>query len=199
MSANGAVTTTLDFDFFGGGVITASGEVLGLIETSITSIANVPVNGIILPVTLGFDIEAGIETPTIYGRAADLGFDLVASSTVEFGVQRFGGVGIEEKAILFEYTTESSGYNLTHANFNPTLEFTLNTDIYVFSLGDTSVSYDFSIDSTAINISTRSYSRDGATYCDFDAVDFNDAYIKLESNSIEINNNGITYAEIIQK
>jgi len=199
MSANGAVTTTLDFDFFGGGYLQLSGEVSGLIETSITSIANAPVTGIILPVTLDFAFEAGIETPTVYGRAADLNFDFAASSTVEFGVQIFGGVGIEEKAILFEYTAESSGYNLTHANFNPTLEFTLNTDIYVFSLGDTGGSYGFSVESNGLNISTRSYSRDGATYCDFDAVDFNDVYIKLESNSIEINNNGITYAEIIQK
>jgi hypothetical protein len=194
----GAVTTTLDFGFFGGGYTQVSGVWSGSIDATFTSTAFAPVNGILSPVTLEFALVAGIETPTVYGRAADLSFDFAASSTVEFGVQRFGAVGTE-KVVLFEYTAESTGYNLTHANFNPTLDFTLDTEIYLFSSGGSVGSYGFNITSTGLNISTRSYSRDGATYCEFNAVDFNDAHIKLQSNSMEITNNGINYAEIIQK
>ena len=198
MSANGAITTTLDFDFFGGGYLQVSGEVSGVIEASVASIANVSVSGIILPVTLDFSIETGIETPVICGRAADLSFDFASTSTVEFGVQIYGTIGTEN-TVLFEYAAESTGYNLTHINFNPTLDFTLDTELYVFSLGDTAGLFNFSVASQGLNISTRSYSKDGANYCDIDAVDFNDAYIKLDSNLVEINSNGITYAEIIQK
>lgn len=198
MSANGAVTTTIDFDFFGGGYTQLSGEVSGIIEPSLVSYAKIPIVGQIEPITLDFTFSAGIETPTIYGRA-DLSFGFTGAGTAEFGVQRYGAVGANTKAILFDYTANSIGNVTTHGYFNSTLEFTLDTNIYVFSLGDSSGSYSFNVESTGLNISTRSYSINGANYCSFDAVDFNDVQINAQSNYIEIVNNGTTQAEILQK
>lgn len=198
MSANGAITTTLDFSFFGGGYLQVTGDVSGTIENSFVSTALVPISGTISTVNLSFDLEARIETPTVYGEA-NLGFDFTGSSTIEFGVQRYLAVGTE-KIVLFEYTAESTGYVLTHAYVEPTLEFSLETDIFVFSESEEFAgNIGFSVNSLGLNVSTRSYSRDGASYCEIDAVDHNDAYIKLESNLVEINSNGITYAEVIQK
>jgi len=198
MSANGAVTTTIDFEFFGGGYTQLSGEVSGIIEPSLVSYAKIPIVGQIEPVTLDFTFSAGIETPTIYGRA-DLSFGFTGAGTAEFGVQRYGTVGADTQAVLFDYTANSAGYVTTHAYFNPTLEFKLDTNIYVFSLGDSSGSYSFNVESTGLNISTRSYSRDGASYCSFDGNDFNDVQINAQSNYIEILNNGTNQAEILQK
>ena len=198
MSANGAVITTLDFEFFGGGYTQLSGEVSGIIEPSLVSYAKIPIVGYIEPVTLDFTFTAGIETPTIYGNA-NLSFGFTGSATVEFGVERYATVGANTQAILFEYTANSAGYVTTHAYFNPTLEFTLSTNIYIFSLGDSSGSYSFDVESTGINVSTRSYSINGANYCEFDAVDFNDVQIIAQSNYVEIVNNGTTQAEILQK
>tara|TARA_R110000796_G_C14497494_1_gene428513 strand:- start:233 stop:826 length:594 start_codon:yes stop_codon:yes gene_type:complete len=193
MSANGTFLTTLDFDFFGGGYVQLSGEVSGLIETSFVSYAQLPINGE-SALALDFAFTGGIETPTVYGAAPNLSFDFVVSSTMEFGVERNGSVA---NNVIFEYTTESSGYVTTHAYFNPTLEFTLDTNIYVFSEGDSAGLYSFAVESTGINVSTRSYSRDGGNYCEFNIVDFNDAWINDESNSVKIINNGMTQAEII--
>lgn len=198
MSANGAVSTTLDFEFFGGGYTQLSGEVSGIIEPSLVSYAKNLIVGEISPVNLDFTFSAGIETPILYGRANNT-IDFSVSGTAEFGVQRYGTVGAQEKVVLFDYTASSSGYVTTHLNFNPTLEFTLDTNIYLFSIGDSVGSYGFSFESTGLNISTRSYSRDGATYCSFDGNDFNDVQISAQSNSITIINNGITQAEILQK
>jgi len=194
MSANGTFSTTLDFDFFGGGYLQLSGEVSGLIETSFVSYAQVPIFAE-APLTLDFVFTAGIETSTVYG-SANLTFGFDAGGTIEFGVSRYGSVA---NTVIFEYTAESSGYVTTHANFNPTLEFTLDTNIYVFSEGDSAGLYSFSVQSTGLNISTRTYSRDGASYCSFNGIDFNDLHINDESNSINIINNGITQVEILQK
>jgi|TARA_B110000908_G_scaffold51596_1_gene62926 hypothetical protein len=195
MSANGAFSTTLDFEFFGGGYLQLSGEVSGTIGTSFVSYAQVPITGHISPVTLDFEFTAGIETPTIYGRATDLSFGFTSSSFIEFGVQRYISVA---NNVLFDYTSESSGLVLTHANFNPTLEFTLDTNIYVFSEGDSIGSYSFSVESVGLNISTRTYSKDGANYTVFNSTDFNDLLINDESNSIKLTNTGMTQVEILQ-
>lgn len=198
MSANGAVTTTIDFEFFGGGYTQLSGGVSATIEPSLVSYAKIPIVGQIQPVTIDFGITAGIETPTIYGRA-DLSFDFIGSGTAEFGVQRYATVGANTQAILFEYTANSAGHVITHSYFNNTLDFTLSTNIYVFSLGDSSGSYSFNVESTGVNVSTRSYSVNGANYCSFDSIDFNDVQISAQSNYVEIVNNGTTQAEILQK
>jgi len=195
MSANGAVTTTLDFQYFGGGVIQVSGEVSGLIDNSFVFDGRVPVVGHIEPVTIDFGFSAGIETPTIYGIVPDASIDFTSYSFVEFGVQRYLSVA---NNTLFDYSASSEGYVTTHVNFNPTLDFNLDTHIYVFSLGDSTGTYSFSVDSLGLNISTREYSETGGNYVTFDGIDNNDYRIIDSKNGIKLISNGISQADIIQ-
>jgi hypothetical protein len=195
MSANAAVTTTLDFQYFGGGVIQVSGELSGLIDNSFVFDGVVPIVGHIEPVSIEFGFSAGIETPTIYGALTPQLIPFSSNSFVEFGVQRYLSVA---NNTLFDYGATSEGYVTTHVNFNPTLEFNLETDIYVFSLGDTSGTYSFSLDGLGLNISTREYSRTGGNTITFDGIDNNSANIIHDTNGIKLISNGVSYAEILQ-
>jgi hypothetical protein len=196
MSANGAIITTLDFSFFGGGYLEVTGEATGSLPMIFGSSAVVPITGEIQPVTLDFIFQAGIETPTVYGEA-NLSISFDSYGFIEFGVQRFGEVGQANQAILFEYTANSAGYVTTHGYFDNTLNFNLDTNIFVFSLGETSGFINgWGVNSTALNISTREYSEDGINIVDIDKIEFNDALVLVDSNYVEINPNGITYAEI---
>lgn len=197
MSANGAFSTTLDFEFFAGGYTTLSGEVSVSIEPSLVSYARVPITGTINDFNLNFSFTSTIVPPTIQASAENLTFGFTSSSTVEFGVQRYARA--EYGSLVIPFTQSAQGYNLTHAYLNKTLDFTLNTEIYVFSLGESTGSYEFSLESTGLNISTRSYSRDGANYCTFNGVNFNGATITKQSNNVRIIDNGIRHAEVLQK
>ena len=196
MSANGAFSTTLDFEFFGGGYTQLSGGVSGFIETSFVSYAQIPIAGTLNNFNLDFELIGFITAPIIQA-SAELSFGFTSSSTIEFGVIRYATV--EYGALVIPFTQSAQGYNLTHAHFNPTLEFTLDTNIYVWSAGDSVGSYGFSVESLGVNVSTRTYSKDGANYVVFNQIDFNDLHINDESNSIKIISNGMTQAEIIQK
>ena len=194
--SDGTLNATIDFSFFGGGYLQVTGDLpSSAISPTLVSYGTVPIFGDIQPVTIDFTFTGGIETPIIDGRAANLSFGFTGSSTVEFGVQRYASVA---NNVLFDYTATSTGYNLTHANFNPTLEFTLETSLGVFSLGDGAGLYSFGVTSTGLNISTRPYSDNGASYVSFDAIDSNGVDIVDESNSLHIINDGITYAVILQ-
>jgi len=195
MSANGAVTTTVDFTYFGGGYVEVSGEVSGSIDASFVFDGRIPIYGEINPVTIDFGFSAGIETPTIYGRVSDASFDFTSYSFVEFGVQRYLSVA---NNTLFDYTANSEGYVTTHVNFNPTLDFNIDTHIYVFSLGDTTGTYTFSVDSLGLNISTRQYSKTGGNYVSFDGIDNNEYRLVDPKNGINLISNGISKAEILQ-
>lgn len=197
MSANGAFSTTLDFEFFAGGYTTLSGEVSVSIEPSLVSYARVPITGTLNDFNLNFSFTGTITPPTIQASAENLNFGFTSSSFIEFGVQRYAKA--EYGSLVIPFTQSAQGYNLTHAYLNKTLDFTLNTKIYVFSLGETAGSYSFNLESTALNVSTRAYSRDGANYCTFNGVDFNNATINNQSNSVRIIDNGIRHAEVLQK
>lgn len=197
MSANGAFSTTLDFEFFAGGFTTLSGEASVSIEPSLVSYARVPITGTLNDFNLNFSFTGRITPPIIQASAENLNFGFTSSSTIEFGVQRYAKS--EYGSLVIPFTTTAQGYNLTHAYLNKTLDFTLNTKIYVFSLGESSGSYGFNLESTALNISTRAYSRDGANYCTFNGVDFNNAIINNQSNSVRIIDNGVRHATVLQK
>jgi hypothetical protein len=197
MSANGAFSTTLDFEFFAGGYTTLSGEVSVSIEPSLVSYARVPITGTLNDFNLNFSFTGTITPPIILASAENLNFGFTSSSFIEFGVQRYAKA--EYGSLVIPFTQSAQGYNLTHAYLNKTLDFTLNTKIYVFSLGESAGSYGFNLESTALNISTRAYSRDGANYCTFNGVNFNGVSINKQSNSVRIIDNGIRHAEVLQK
>jgi hypothetical protein len=194
MSANGAVSTTLDFEYFGGGYVSLSGEVSGLIDTSLIFSGSLPIVGEISPITIDFGFSAGIETPTIYGQIAPQVIPFSSYSFVEFGVQRYLSVA---NNVLFDYTANSSGYLTTHVNFNPTLEFNLDTHIYVFSLGDSAGTFNFSVEGLGLNVTTREYSETGGNFVNFNEIDFNNSDVIQPHNGLVLINNGISQAEII--
>ena len=197
MSANGAFLTTLDFEFFGGGYTTLSGGVSTTIEPSLVSYAQVPITGTLNNFNLDFAFSGTITPPIIQASAENLSFDFTFNSTMEFGVQRYASA--EYGSLVIPFSGSAEGYVVTSARLNQTLDFTLDTNIYVFSLGDSIVSYDFSVQSSGLNVSTRSYSRDGANYCSFNGNDFNEVQIFAQSNSVRITDNGVRYAEVLQK
>lgn len=197
MSANGEFSTTLDFEFFAGGYVTLSGEASVSIEPSLVSYAKVPITGTLSEFNLDFIFAGTIVPPTIQALAQNLSFNFTSSSTVEFGVQRYAKA--EFGSLVIPFTQSAQGYNLTHAYLNASLDFTLNTDIYVFSLGSSAGSYGFNLQSTALNISTRVYSRNGANYYAFNGINFNCATINKESNSVTIIDNGVRHATVLQK
>jgi hypothetical protein len=197
MSANGAFSTTLDFEFFAGGYTTLTGEASVSIEPSLVSYARVPITGTLDDFNLNFSFTGRITPPIIQASAEDLSFGFTSSSFIEFGVQRYAKA--EYGSLVIPFTQSAQGYNLTHAYLNKTLSFTLNTKIYVFSLGESAGTYGFNLESTALNVSTRAYSRDGANYCTFNGVNFNGVTINKQSNSVRIIDNGIRQAEVLQK
>lgn len=197
MSANGAFLTTLDFEFFAGGYTTLSGEASVSIEPSLVSYARVPITGTLNDFNLNFSFTGTITPPTIQALAQNLNFGFTSSSFIEFGVQRYARA--EFGSLVIPFTQSAQGTNTTHAYLNKTLDFTLNTDIYVFSLGSSVGSYGFNLESTALNISTRSYSRDGGNYYKFNGVNFNSAVINKQSNSVTIIDNGSRHATVLQK
>lgn len=197
MSANGAFSTTLDFEFFAGGYTTLTGEASVSIETSLVSYARVPITGTLNDFNLNFSFVGLITPPIIQASAENLNFGFTSSSTVEFGIQRYAKS--EYGSLVIPFTQSAQAYNSTHAYLNKTLDFTLNTKIYVFSLGEFDGSYGFNFNSTALNISTRAYSRNGANYCAFNGVNFNGATINNESNSVRIIDSGVRQATVLQK
>lgn len=197
MSANGAFSTTLDFEFFAGGYTTLTGEASVSIETSLVSYARVSITGTLNDFNLNFSFVGLITPPIIQASAENLNFNFTSSSTVEFGVQRYAKA--EYGSLVIPFTQSAQGYNRTHAYLNASLDFTLNTNIYVFSLGESAGSYGFNLNSTAVNISTRVYSRNGANYYAFNGINFNCATINKESNSVTIIDNGVRHATVLQK
>lgn len=199
MAANGTFSTTLDYDFFGGGVVYTSGEVSGIIEASLDASARVPIAGQITPQTISFQLtEAGIETPTIYGAAENLtiDFSLNQSGFIEFGTQRY--LFTNANTMVIPFSGSANGYSVVSGTLNQVLEFTSETNIYVFSEGPASGTISFSVLSEGTNVSTHVYDQKGANYCSFSGVDYNNVQIVAQSNDVIIMNNGEGFAEIIQ-
>lgn len=199
MSANGAFTTTLDFQYFGGGYVQVSGPVSVSIDPIFESIGLLPVSGELQPQTLSFSLaEAGIETPTIQGIAENLtiSFDMNQSGFIEFGVQRYASA--EWGSLIVPFTANSEGYSVVSGTFNNVLEFTSDTNIYVFSEGPALGSIPYFVAGKGTNVSSHIYDKIGANYVDIDGVDHNDVHISVQSNAVKIIDNGIRQAEIIQ-
>lgn len=199
MSANGAFSTILEYDFFGGGVVYTSGEVSGIIELSLDADVRVPIVGEIQPQTISFALtEAGIETPTIYGSAENLSIDfsMNQSGFIEFGVQRY--LTSNANTMIIPFSGSANGYSIVSGTLNQVLSFTPETNIYVFSEGPGFGSISFSVLSKGTNASTHIYDRIGANYCVFDGIEHNEVQIVTQSNDVKIIDNGIRQAEIIQ-
>ena len=194
MSANGALTSTLDFDFIAGAVLSVKGPLsveIG-VTTSLTGV--VPIYGELEPYTLDFNGQASIETPTIYASATDLSTSFTVSGTIEFGVTRE-----LEANNQINFTLDTvPGFVITHGTADITLPFLSDTNIYVFSEGPVSVATSFLLAGKGLNWDTHVYDRTGVNGIKFTGDESNGVNIKIESNGVKLVSNGIGYAEIIQ-
>lgn len=199
MAANGTFTSTLDYEFFGGGVVYTSGEVSGSIDASLDASARVPIVGEIQPQFISFSLtEAGIETPTIYGSAENLSIDfsLNQSGFIEFGVQKY--LTTNANTMVIPFSGSANGYSIVSGTLNQVLAFIPETNIYVFSEGPASGSVSFSVLSKGTNASTHVYSEKGANMCSIYEDSFNNVQISAHSNDVRIINDGTSFADIIQ-
>lgn len=194
MSANGAFTSTLDFDYIGGGVVQVKGPVSVSIDPVFDSTAVVPVLATFSN-SLDFTFLGGIETPTIKA-VANVSFGFTASATAGQGIQTFGSSEWINR-LNFSLDT-ANGYVIVSGSFTPTLEFNLDTNIYVFSEGPAAGEIPYFIAAKGTDVSNHVYDRDGASFCSFNGVDHNSVNINIDSNSVRIIDNGIRQAEIIQ-
>lgn len=195
MSANGALTSTLDYSYIGGGVVRVSGTSSSDFVLAFDSTAVVPITGTIQPVTLDLTLsDAGVETPTIQASATNLSFGFTGSGTIEFGVQRY--LTAPYGNIQTSFTANSQGYVVVSGTFDNTLEFSSDTHIYVFSEGPVAVDFGFEVSSVGINVSTHNYSKVGSNDIKFNAVDNNGLKFPSESNGIRLVTNGVGYAVV---
>ena len=193
MSANGAFSSTLDFNFIAGAVVSVKGPLSVQIDVSTSLTGVVPIYGEIQPYTLPLIGTSSIQTPTLYASATDLSTSFSVSSTIEFGVQRYLDAN---NSIGFSLDTVP-GTVTTHAYADLLLEFPSTTNIYVFSEGPVSVSTSFSLAGAGLNWDTHIYDRYGANGIRFTGPESNGTNIKIESNGVKLVSNGIGFAEII--
>lgn len=195
MSANGAFSSTLDYTFFGGGVLQITGPVSVSIDPVFVASAEIPIYGEIQPYTLDFSLdEAGIETPTIQATL-NASISFTGSGTIEQGIQSF----LESYYVnRIEFTANSVGDVVVKGELDLTLPFTIEPNIYVFSEGPGAGSISFSVLAQAYNMSTRVSSITGGNAILFKTNEFNEVRIAKESNSVRIVDNGIREADIIQ-
>lgn len=194
MSANGTLSSTLDYQFFGGGVIRITGEVSGIVGPSLVSFAEVPIYAESSNNFIDFTFAGGIETPTIYATAAG-SIDFSAAGTIEFGITR--NAFVEWKSIQIPFSANSEARVAISGSLDQTLEFSLDTNIFIFSDFESAGTFGFTLQSKGINVSRRYYSKDGASYCSLNENQHNDVQIGAQFNMVEILDNGERLAEII--
>ena len=157
MSANGALTSTLDFSFFGGGYSTIVGGAEGTFNYAFTSDVFVPVYAT-LDQTISFDVEAGIVTPTVYGEfSGTIDFTLTEPARIEFGIQSYIYSGNNE----INFTASASGFSIIAGGANITLPITFSGTMAQFSLGQTTNAFGYTLNSKVINYTLTNKSRLG--------------------------------------
>ena len=157
MSANGALTSTLDFSFFGGGYSTIVGGAEGTFNYAFTSDVFVPVYAT-LDQTISFDVEAGIVTPTVYGEfSGTIDFTLTEPARIEFGIQSYIYSGNNE----INFTASASGFSIIAGAADITLPITFSGTMAQFSLGQTTNAFGYALNSKVINYTLTNKSRLG--------------------------------------
>ena len=194
MSANGVFTSTIDYTFFGGGYSIVSGGVPDqTIDMVLDNSGVVSIIGEMQPLALDFTFASEITPPFIYG-SAEVSFGFTGSATLEFGIQTFGS---SEWINRLEFTSNSFAETVIAGVGDVTLPFTLDTNFFIYSLGDGDTAFGFSVAGKGTNLSTHQFSTTGSNSLKFINNDFNGCLIHKESNAVKIVNNGGTDVEIL--
>jgi len=194
MSANGALTSTLDFSFFGGGYSTIVGGAEGTFNYAFTSDVFVPVYAT-LDQTISFDVEAGIVTPTVYGEfSGTIDFTLTEPARIEFGIQSYIYSGNNE----INFTASASGFSIIAGAADITLPITFSGTMAQFSLGQTTNAFGYTLNSKVINYTLTNKSRLGINDIELTRNMENGVVIRRisEPNDIRLKDSGETFAEV---
>jgi hypothetical protein len=194
MSANGVFTSSLDYTFFAGGFSIVTGGVPAqTIDYTLNSDVFVPITGDMQTLPLDFVFSAAI-TPPIIQASADLSFGFTGNSFLEFGIQSFLS---SEWINRIEFSANGFAETVVAGVGDITLPFILDTNIFVFSLGDGLTGFDFSVEGKGTNLSTHLFSTTGDNSLKFIDNDFNGYLIPKESNAVKIISDGATDVEIL--
>lgn len=194
MSANGALTSTLDFSFFGGGYSTIVGGAEGTFNYTFTSDVFVPVYAT-LDQTISFDVEAGIVTPTVYGEfSGTIDFTLTEPARIEFGIQSYIYSGNNE----INFTASASGFSIIAGGADITLPIIFSGTMAQFSLGQTTNAFGYALNSKVINYTLTNKSRLGINDIELTRNMENGVVIRRisEPNDIRLKDSGETFAEV---
>lgn len=192
MSANGVFSSTLDYEFFGGGVVNVTGEVSASLEPILDFSAKALIFAESSNNHLDFTFSGGIQLPIIEATA-DLQIDFYATSSVEFGIQSYLFANTR-----IEYTVSSEAFSVVSGDIDVTVPFTVETQVTQFSLGQGNVSYTFDLQSLSINDSTHIYDRFGENGVSFGTIESNSIQLTHDTNDITLVNAGETRVEIIR-
>lgn len=191
MSANGEFSSTIDYDFIGGGFVTVSGVVSGTITPILNFEGRVPIFAESTNNSISFTFSGGIQLPTIQAQA-ELDFDFTVSSTLEFGIQSYAFANTR-----IEFTSNSEVISFIEGEVDCIYPFTLESNITQFSLGQAVVSYDFEVDSSVFNYSIHSYDKIGKNLVKL--LDYNNEIsINDERNGVIIKRDGMNEVKILQ-
>lgn len=194
MSANGTFSTTLDYDFFAGGVVKTSGEASSTFDLSLSTTGAVIVYGQASG-SISYSLQSGAQLPEVDGTV-DVSFGFDVSSTVDFGVQIYGK---SEFINTIEFGVSAEGYSIVTGRLNQTLDFNLKSNFVIFSDGIASGSFGFSASGTGINYSTHSHSFDGVNNVHIpSSVSHNDFVLVDKSNSVSIRQDSTNGVIVLQ-
>lgn len=192
MSANGEFSSTLDFEFFGGGAVNVVGEISASFDPILDFTAKTLIFAESTNNYIDFAFSGGIQLPVIEATA-DLQIDFYSTSTVEFGIQSYLFANTR-----IEFTNSSEGFAYVAGDIDVTVPFTVFTEVTQFSLGQGNVSYSFELDSLSINASTHTYDRLGKNGVLIGPIESNSIELTNDTNDINLVSNGETRVEIIR-
>lgn len=191
MSANGALSSTLDFEFAGGGYLNIVGGVDVSFNLAIDSTSAVYIVGESTNNSISYTLDASAQMPGIFAvLEQEIPFSF--SGTAEFGVQRWAEAN---NRIDFTFGT-MTGYNLTHGALNKTIPFSVSITADQFSLGETAGSFAFIFSGKAVNKSTHTYDRVGKNGVNF-RHSYNGVLLSGEMNDVKIIKNVHTDVTIL--
>lgn len=192
MSANGAFTNTLDYDLFSAGFVTLKSGLSGTLEFVQSSTGEIPI----------FGVSSGDIGFTFLGKAGAPFLKAEASGTLDFSFT--GTLEIGREAFLSAYSIipfegSASGLIRIKGSIAGSIDFGFSSTLTQYSEIEGSTSYSFILNSTGLNISTHALDKVGQNGFKFTNEYFNGATLVSNMNSIEIRDNGIRNAQVLQR
>jgi len=191
MAANAEFSTTLDYEFFGGGTVFVVGEGSGVLDYIFDSNVKALIFAESSNNFIDFAFTGGIQLPTI-NAIANLSFGFSVSSTVEFGIQSFAFANTR-----IEFSSTSEGFAPIKVSVDYVLPFVAQSTITQFSLAFANTSFDFSVDSQVLNYSLQIVDLLGLNSIELITYEFNEIEVLNENNFVEIIDSGYNEAKVL--